>query len=69
MLVQTTDHTLYGSTDPTLNLAVVRAQAMTADELYNTGFDHGFNNRGMRGSLSSYPEYIRGWGEGYRARF
>ncbi|PSB30158.1 hypothetical protein [Stenomitos frigidus] len=60
---------LYGSTDPALNLATVRAQAMTADELYQAGFDHGFNNRGMRGSLADFPKYVRGWGEGYRARF
>ncbi|GEM_PF-5303127 len=73
MLVQTTSTTdnsviLYGANDPALNLATVRAAAMTEDQLYQVGFDAAFNGRGMRGSLADYPAYVRGWGEGYKAR-
>lgn len=60
---------LYGSTDPALNLATIRVQALTNDALDQAGFDHGFNNRGMRGSMAGYPAYIEGWRRGYRARF
>lgn len=60
---------LHGSADPALNLATIRAQAMTADQLYQAGFDHGFNNKGTRGSLSGYAAYWEGYGAGRDARF
>jgi hypothetical protein len=65
-----TDYTLRAAThDPTKNLALIRAAAMSDDDRYQVGFDHGFNNRGMRGSLANYPAYLEGWRSGYRARF
>ena len=73
MLIQTAvttdDRVLYGSTDSSLNLAVIRAQAMTDDERYQAGFDAAFNGRGMRGSLADYPAYLQGRIAGRAARF
>lgn len=63
------DLTLYASTDPALNLATSRAQAMTIEQRWQAGFDHGFSNQGARGSLSGYPEYWEGRAAGRAAQF
>jgi hypothetical protein len=65
-----TSHTdLFGSPDPTKNRAYQRAQALTPNEIEETGFNHGFNNRGMLGSLSASPFYQQGYKRGSKARF
>lgn len=60
---------LHGSTSPYLNLATIRAQTMTEDQLYQAGFDAAFYGRGMRGSLADYPAYLQGRIAGRAARF
>ncbi|PSB29922.1 hypothetical protein [Stenomitos frigidus] len=60
---------LHASADPALNLATLRAQAMTDDQRYQAGFDHAFNNQGARGSLSGYEAYWFGRAAGRAARF
>ena len=60
---------LHASADPGLNLATLRAQAMTVEQRWQIGFDHGFDDKGARGSLSHYPEYWEGRKAGRAARF
>ncbi|MBW4580679.1 MAG: hypothetical protein KME42_14030 [Tildeniella nuda ZEHNDER 1965/U140] len=60
---------LYGSSDPSLNLALVRARQISPDEMESAGFRDGFNNLGLRGSLYSNADYMNGWRRGHAARF
>jgi hypothetical protein len=33
---------------------------------YQLGYQDGSKHRGMKGSLSANPDYLEGWGDGYK---
>lgn len=53
---------------PDRNQAIIKAEGMTDEQRYQEGFRHGMKNRGLRGSLSDYPAYLRGFGDGRKRK-